>query len=416
MGCIWAIYHFRYAARPGSLQLNPVSEEYLQTLTSPLSRSVLTTVNRLHLLPEAYLYGLADTKISAGSLPSYLFGRTYPGAPHWYFPAAFLIKSTVPFLILLGLTIIVAFRGRWRMRREVVFLTVPPVFFFLLSSSSDLGIGYRHLFPMFPMLYILVAGCAAYLVSKRPKYAIGFAALLLWQIITTLAARPGLLAYANEAWGGPSKTHLYLSDSNTDWGQQLKAVKHYLETHPSQPCYFAYFEQGPVDFKDYGINCRVLPTGSALWTGLETMRFGDDPTVSGTVLISDGVVAGADIPGKENPYRQFASIQPAAVIDRGVYVYNGQFQLGAAAALEHLQAAEDFAAQHDTAGALHEARIAQKLDPDNPKAHAILGDALAATGDLAAAQTEYSAALHSPELDPVFQNDLRTMLLKKMNQ
>ncbi len=275
VGCVWTIYHFRYAARPDSLQLNPTSEQYLQKLASPLSRSVLTTMSRLHVLPEAYIYGLADTKISAGDLPSYLFGRTYLGAPHWYFPAAFLIKSTLPFLILLGLTIVVVFSGSWRMRREIVFLTIPPIFLFLLSSSSDLGIGYRHLFPMFPMLYILIGGCADYVVSKNPKYTYGFAALALWQLITAVAARPGLLAYANEAWGGPSKTHLYLSDSNTDWGQQLKAVKYYLETHPSGPCYFAYFAQGPVDFRDYGINCRVLPTGSAFWTGLDTMRFGE---------------------------------------------------------------------------------------------------------------------------------------------
>ena len=40
------------------------------------------------------------------------------------------------------------------------------------------------------------------------------------------------------------------------------------------------------------------------------MRFGEDPNVSGTVLISDGVLAGADVPGKENPYAQFGSIQP----------------------------------------------------------------------------------------------------------
>ena len=118
------------------------------------------TASKLHLLPEAYIYGLADTKISAGDLPSYLFGRDYPGAPHWYFPAAFLIKSTLPFLIMLGLTVAVVFRGRWQMRREIIFLTVPPIFIFLLSTASNLGIGYRHLFPMFPMLYILIAGCA----------------------------------------------------------------------------------------------------------------------------------------------------------------------------------------------------------------------------------------------------------------
>ena len=38
IGCIWAIYHFRYAARPGTLQLNPATGDYLQKLASPLSR------------------------------------------------------------------------------------------------------------------------------------------------------------------------------------------------------------------------------------------------------------------------------------------------------------------------------------------------------------------------------------------
>ena len=128
------------------------------------------------------------------------------------------------------------------------------------------------------------------------------------------------------------------------------------------------------------------------------MRFGEDPNVSGTVLISDGVLAGADIAGKENPYTQFVSIRPADVIDRGVYVYRGQFKLGAAAALEHVRAAIDFAKQHNVEGAIREARIAVNLDPNNPEAHALLGDALAATGDTRAAQSEYAAALHSSEL------------------
>ena len=413
LGCVWAIYHFRYAARPAPLQLNPTSEQYLQKLTSPLSRSVMTTLSHLHVLPEAYIYGLADTKISASELPSYFFGKTYSGASHWYFPAALLIKSTLPFLILLGVTIAVVFRGGWSARREIVFLAIPPAFLFVLSSSSDLGIGYRHLLPMFPMLYILIAGCATYLVSRNTKYAYGFAALLLWQVITTIEARPGLLAYANEAWGGPSKTHLYLSDSNVDWGQQLKAVKRYLETHPSQPCYFAYFAQGPVDFRDYGISCHVLPTGSAFWTALDTMRFGDDPNISGELLISDGVVAGADIPGNGNPYARFAAVRPDAVIDRGVYVYQGPFNLGPAAALEHIHAAQDFSAKHDASGTVREARIAERLDPNNPEAHTILGDTFAAAGDTTAARAEYSAALHSSELDPVFQKELLAQLQAK---
>ncbi len=76
VGCIWTIYHFRYAARPSSLQLNPTSEEYLQKLTSPLSSSCTDDDGKFHLLPEAYIYGLADTKISAAISRVTSSGRT----------------------------------------------------------------------------------------------------------------------------------------------------------------------------------------------------------------------------------------------------------------------------------------------------------------------------------------------------
>ena len=38
-----------------------------------------------------------------------------------------------------------------------------------------------------------------------------------------LAAFPVEMAYSNEAWGGPSNVHKYLSDANVEWGQQLLA-------------------------------------------------------------------------------------------------------------------------------------------------------------------------------------------------
>jgi hypothetical protein len=104
--------------------------------------------------------------------------------------------------------------------------------------------------------------------DRRSRFALGI--LLIWQIATALISVPGEVAYANEAWGGSSHTHLYLSDSNTDWGQLLKMVKAYLDKHPGNPCYFAYFAQGPVDFTDYGIDCQQLPHLLRLMAGVRT--------------------------------------------------------------------------------------------------------------------------------------------------
>jgi hypothetical protein len=414
--CIWAVYRFRYEARPAGLSLNPATDEFLQGLTSPFSRSVMFWVSRHHLLPEAYIYGLADTKISAASLPSYLFGHLTHQASRWYYPAALAIKSTLPFLILLSITIIALISKRWRIRREVIVLAVPPAVLFIIASTSDIGIGFRHLLPIFPMLYILIAGCVMHLVSQNRKLLYVFGILLLWQVVTPLAARPGLLAYGNEAWGGPAKTHLYLADSNTDWGQQLKYVKNYLDHHAEKPCYFAYFEQGAADYRDYGVRCQVLPTGSGSWAGMDAVHFDSSSSVSGLVLVSDGVLAGADIPGKMNPYAQFRTVQPTAVIDRGVYVYEGTFNLGSAAALEHVNAFGKFMREKRFTEALEEAETATNLDPASATAWKAVGDALEASNRPAEARSAYQNALHAQELDPVFQKELIEELQKKLSQ
>src|SRR6202042_2265894 len=130
---IWMIYRFRYDARPSTLSLHPGTDQFLQELTSSLSRSIMLWVSKHHLLPEAYIYGLADTKISAASLPSYLFGHLTHQASRWYYPAALAIKSTLPFLILLSITIIALISKRWRIRRDVIVLAVPPAVLFIIA-------------------------------------------------------------------------------------------------------------------------------------------------------------------------------------------------------------------------------------------------------------------------------------------
>ena len=49
-----------------------------------------------HLLPEAYLYGLADIRNLGNTWPSYLFGHVYAHGVWYYFPVSLLIKSTLP--------------------------------------------------------------------------------------------------------------------------------------------------------------------------------------------------------------------------------------------------------------------------------------------------------------------------------
>lgn len=135
---LWAIYGFRYAARPGQLQIVPALTAYAATLTHPLQLNLITFFARHHLLPEAYLYGWVDILRTTGTRPSFLFGHVY-GTGQWFFlPAVFLIKTTLTLLILL---LLVPFAHIANRRREFLFLTVPIAFFLLAAISSLIKYG-----------------------------------------------------------------------------------------------------------------------------------------------------------------------------------------------------------------------------------------------------------------------------------
>lgn len=79
---LWSCYGFRFRARPGGLGMTPPLVEYVKGGTSPglknplLSRVILG-LDRWHLLPESYLYGLADVLIvSARAASNFPFWQT----------------------------------------------------------------------------------------------------------------------------------------------------------------------------------------------------------------------------------------------------------------------------------------------------------------------------------------------------
>jgi hypothetical protein len=388
---LWGFYGFRYRSRPSSLQLNPVFAESVQQLSRPREIRLLSTVANWHLLPESYIYGLADVRIMSDFYTSYIFGKTYPHGVWFYFPAAFAIKSSLAFLILLGLTVWVMATRQLTAWREILFLTIPAAFHLAVAMYSGMNIGVRHILPMYMFLAVLVAGAAWKLIEQNRVWQYAVIALLIFQAISTTRIFPAYMAYANELWGGPSQTYKYLTDSNSDWGQQLKSVKRYLDQQGIKDCWFIYFAQGVADFRDYGISCRPLPTMDSLWVN---GQYDAPPAIEGTVLISAGDLSGFEFGAPVlNPYEQFKQLKPAAVIDYSVFVYQGRFEIPMAASLRHSQKARVLLDAKQLPEALAEARQAVTFAPDSVRANTILGDVLAAMGGTDEARQCYEKAL-----------------------
>jgi tetratricopeptide (TPR) repeat protein len=192
--------------------------------------------------------------------------------------------------------------------------------------------------------------------------------------------------------GGPSQTYRYLTDSNSDWGQQLRSLKKYLDTRGVTDCWFAYFAQGVADTSHYGIPCKPLPTADSLWIGERILV---PPAIDGPVVMSAGILSGFEFgPGPLNPYAQFQSLQPVAQIDGGLFVFDGHFEIPLASALGHVQAAEDALTAKHPEQALAHAQEASALAPDAVKPNVVLGDALTALGRVDEARPAYEKALN----------------------
>ena len=398
---LWSTYRFRYDARPNGLQLNPPLAAYVEGL-KPYEAWPIRTAARLHALPESYLYGLADVKLTANYYTSYVLGKVYAHNVWFYFPIAFLIKSTVGVLALFLLTLGVVATRRLNRGREILFLSVPVIFYLIVALTVGMNIGVRHILVVYVFLYVLIGGAMCALIARSRKWAYAVGVLLLVHAASSVLAFPNYIAYANELWGGPSQTHRYLTDSNSDWGQQLKSVKQYLDQRGVKDCWFLYFAEGVAEPTYYGIPCKPLPTISTLWLNVPI----DVPTsIEGPVLISASNLSGVEFgPGSLNPYGQFKLLKPTSVIDHGVFVFDGKFDMPLAAAISKVQKARNLAAAKQFDQALQEAQAAVALAPDSIEPQLALGDILNEMGQPQQARPIYEKALAlAKTIEPEFQ-------------
>jgi preprotein translocase subunit Sss1 len=204
---------------------------------------------------------------SSGGNTGYFFGELSRDGWLAYFPALYVMKETIPTLLLVLIALLVSIGGIIRAirRKQSHFLdyleTNFPEFsmalivaiYWAYSMKSPLNIGLRHLLPTFPFIYILTAGAikrwvtaVAWPETKSPLKLIGawlkgiFATsikssfvflLLFWLLLETLFAAPYFLSYYNEFGGGTSEGYRYVTDSNYDWGQDMLRLQDFVAAH-----------------------------------------------------------------------------------------------------------------------------------------------------------------------------------------
>ena len=415
VGVLWAFYGFRYQARPDGLMMNNSLADNIAHISRPREVWGMTQIARFHLLPESYLIGMADVRNMSDFYTSFALGRTYPHGVWFYFPLAFVIKSSSAFLLLFALALYAVGSRKLAYWREILYLTVPASFHFLIAIVSRMNIGVRHILPVYAFLAVLIGGAVWALVQRQRSWAYVAGALLAYQAFTGLRAYPAYIPYANEFWGGPSQTWHLLSDSNADWGQQLKATKRYLDANNIHDCWAVYFAEGVVDMGGYGVPCRPLPTMDSMWMEEDLVA---PPEIDGTILISAGDLSGFEFgPGKLNPYEEFKSIKPVGNIQHGIYVYQGHFKVPRAAAFSHWRRIGGLLEAKQVDQALMEAQQAAEFDPESAQIQLSLGNVLNALDRKEEAREALERAMDlAQKIEPEFQQGTLTTAKAELNK
>jgi len=266
---IWASCSFRYSAWANNdLNHEGTSWHWNYLLEdSSLFETSVGFARAHHLLPEAYLYGLAYVRKHEIDRPAFLDNEWSILGFRSFFPLAFLYKTPLPCLLLILLAIYAAIANHRSWRIENLF---NPLWGFALlyagvAVTAQLNIGHRHLLPIYPPLFI-ACGAVVHLLrnQRRALFASAIALLLCWQVVESFGARPNYLAYFNQIAGGSSRGYQHLVDSSLDWGQDLPKLKNWIANHGSsvrnRPIYLAYF--GTADPRAYQINAESLSPGS----------------------------------------------------------------------------------------------------------------------------------------------------------
>jgi hypothetical protein len=200
--------------------------------------------------------------LSQEGLPAFLLGE-YSSHNWWsYFPVAFLIKTPVGSLVLITLSLVFYRAGCPLRYRQALFLVLPVILIFLAMTQAKTNIGLRHILPIYPFLFVLASRLATIRLRRAWPVPLLIGIPVLFTAISSLRMAPHQLAYFNESVGGPEQGYRYLSDSNLDWGQDLKGLKAYMEKEKLPIIYLSYYGTAPPDY--YGIRYQYVAGKGAL--------------------------------------------------------------------------------------------------------------------------------------------------------
>ncbi|MGD0542388.1 MAG: hypothetical protein ABSB33_12815, partial [Tepidisphaeraceae bacterium] len=297
-----------------------VVQEFVRDWKPPASVRLLLAANSHRLLPQSCVSGLLGVFAWSRGRVAFLCGESSVVGWWRYFPLAMTFKT--PLATLLGVAIsLILFAvqkpllnsaGGW----TLAVAAIPPLLYFSYAMSSRVDVGIRHIFPVYPFLFILLGAAASLAHARFGKSAAVIAAVLVLALaIETYSAFPNYIPFFNFAAGGSRGGLRLLSESNIDWGQDLPDLARWQRQNPDRQIYLCYW--GSADPRYYGIHYMNLQASDAPTDQVVPRRPSPVYVFSAVALTQ---------PGFRKLYKplldSFQNHQPVSILDGSLYIYS----------------------------------------------------------------------------------------------
>jgi hypothetical protein len=288
---------------------------WMLTLFSALSK----------LIPTYYLFGISTVFVhNQQGHQSSLLGSYGESGWWYYFPVAFALKTSLPFLLLtvaaLGWAVWITLVKR---ERSLIPILLAVALYLAIAMTSRINIGVRHLIPIFPFLFILGGiSLDRFLSTRHLRVKAVLVAIFFGSMIFEAArAYPQYLSFTNQLTLGRSNWQV-LSDSNVEWGQDIGALARYLHDR-GETTVTAALSAGWMTPHLHGLNVTAYPPPRLESARTRYVAIGasylNGSTVTGDLLNEHGEPLTGD--QRANYFAGYRTLTPEKVFGNSIYLF-----------------------------------------------------------------------------------------------
>lgn len=250
---LWSLYGFRFHesrdrdARGNYVETynRPLADKIMD-LHTPLLRSTLRIANKGHLLPRAYLWGLADTLragVEGRPMRVRAWGREYVDHAPWWIPLSDLVvKVPLPFTLLALAGLVLLCRRSFRSDIALPLCAFAAMFAFFMAFISQNGVyyaGLRHWLFAVPLMALFAAAAGLHALRSDTRWLRAVPVLSLLLIVAGTLWQRRIWEYHNMLVGGSGSAWKYFDNESVDLGQRSTEIAdfYYAQIKPTVPRY-----------------------------------------------------------------------------------------------------------------------------------------------------------------------------------